>query len=105
MPSSFREDEISYNVNLPTREFMYTVDQICLMLDVNKETLVNKILWFQGRSPGKPVGYLVATNIAAPDKKPVWRVSESAFRSWMRHKKIRFNDPEELGRRLKRSKR
>lgn len=102
--NSFKEDELNYQVRLPTREFMYTVDQICFMLDISKDDAVKKVLWFSGRSVGKPNHRLITVNIAAPDQSPIWRVSETSFRTWMKVKRIQFNDPEVRGRVLRRQR-
>lgn len=90
--NSFSEDEIDSEVNLPAREFMFTVDQIALMLDISKKSLEDEFLFFHGRSVGSRRGRLIAINIATPEMKPVWRVSETSFKVWMRYKGIRFTE-------------
>ncbi|AKJ71853.1 hypothetical protein TIN4_56 [Tsukamurella phage TIN4] len=90
--NSFSEDLIEPEVNLPAREFMFTLDQIALMLDVSRKSLEDNFLFFHGRSAGSRRGRLIAVNIATPEMKPVWRVSETAFKVWMRYKGIVFTE-------------
>lgn len=91
--SIWEEDIMESEVNLPAREFFYTLDQVCQMLDVSQKYLIEKIIYFKGRSPGRPGARLPATNIAPPDESPVWRVGETDFKLWMRKKGIAFRDP------------
>lgn len=90
--NSFDEDVIESEVNLPAREFMFTLDQIAIMLDVSQKFLESDVIFFHGRSVGSRRMKLTAINIALPDKSPVWRVSETAFKIWLRHKGIQFTE-------------
>jgi hypothetical protein len=88
---NFREDEMDFDVNFPPREFMYTIPQICLMLDVNRKYFDERVGFYRGRSVGRGVGMLRCVNIAGADATPLWRVSETDFKLWLRHKGIAFN--------------
>lgn len=90
MSSSFDEDLFEQEVVLPPREFMYTLEQIAQMLDVSFAFLKEDVVFFRGRSAGSKRGKMEATNIAAPDKPPVWRVGETNFMLWMRARGITF---------------
>lgn len=100
---SFLEDSISYEVRLPPREFMYTVDQVCLMLDVNRKYFDERIAFYRGRTTGRARSRLNVVNIAAPEAKPLWRISETDYKLWMRTKGIVFYD-EKNGRVISRSR-
>ncbi|AER26596.1 helix-turn-helix DNA binding domain protein [Gordonia phage Amore2] len=90
--NSFDEDAIESEVNLPAREFLFSLDQIAQMLDVSMKYLTGNIIFFYGRSIGSRKGKLLSVNIAAPGDNPVWRVAEMEFKSWMRYRKIRFTE-------------
>lgn len=67
---------------LPPRLFLYTLDQIGDMLQVDPKKLVH----FDGRSVGvRPPDKILARNIAPAGTTPEWRVSEDEFIRWMRH--------------------
>lgn len=71
---------------LPPRLFLYTVDQILDMLQMDDP---RKILYYDGRSVGVPPrDRMMAKNVAPADEKPEWRVDEVEFIRWMRHKNI-----------------
>lgn len=90
--SSFEDDVFAPEVNFPRREFFYTIQQVCLMVDVSQKHLEERVLFFWGRSTGSQRGRLKAINIAAPDAKPIWRVSETDFKIWLRTKGIKFSE-------------
>lgn len=93
MANSFREDLLRNEVRLPAREFLFSLEQICQMLDCSQEFLEKEILYFAGRSVGARRNRLYAVNIASAESKPVWRVSETEFKVWMRTKRIKFTEP------------
>lgn len=90
--SSFDEDLMAPEVNFPSREFFYTLDQVCQMLDVSRDYLTTKVAFFYGRSTGSMRHRLKVVNIAAPDQKPIWRVAETDFKLWLRVKGIKFSE-------------
>lgn len=78
-------------VGLPFRAFMYTVDQISLMTEIEEKRIREDILHYEGRSPGaRPNDKLKSINIALREDKPDWRVSEQELIRWMRVKGIRY---------------
>lgn len=80
-------------IGLPTRVFLFTVDQLSVMIDVKEETILRSYLYFEGRSIGsRQKSLMVARNIAQPDQKPDWRVAEREFIRWMRFKGYRYYD-------------
>lgn len=77
-------------VGMPPRVFLYTLDQIGVMLDLN-ETALARHVYFEGRSVGaRKRGYMIARNIAPPDAKPEWRIAEREFVRWMKFKGFRY---------------
>ena len=78
-------------IGIPTRVFLFTVDQISVMLDVDEKHILNTYLYFEGRSTGsRKKGLMVAINIAPPEEKPEWRIAEREFIRWMRVKGYRY---------------
>jgi len=86
----FNRDVIRGEVELPIREFMYTLDQIAYMLDTTIPIL-QKSLYYRGRSRGSNRGMLVAVNISLPQQRPEWRVPENNFITWMTYHKISYS--------------
>jgi hypothetical protein len=80
----------STTVGLPSRPFLYTIDQLSVILAV-AEDKVKKRLWYSGREVGaQPRDKLLAINIAEPEEKPEWRVAERELVRWMRRHGIKF---------------
>jgi len=78
-------------VGLPYRPFLYTVDQIAVILEVDPKVILRDYLYFEGRSIGSRHKHLmIARNIAPPESKPEWRVAERELIRWMRHKGFRY---------------
>lgn len=78
-------------IGLPPRTFLYTLDQISVMLDLPVRALKESHLYFEGRSTGSRKNDLMTCrNIAATGEKPEWRIAEREFTRWMRTKGFRF---------------
>ena len=74
-------------IGMPTRVFLYTVDQLSVMLDLDEATIKRSYLFFEGRSTGvRARDLMTARNIAQPGEKPDWRIAEREFIRWMRYK-------------------
>lgn len=75
-------------VGLPVRTFLYTLEQIAYMLNLDEATFVRRgFLHFTGVSIGTPPPDLIAArNIAQPDADPIWRVSEQELVRWLKRK-------------------
>lgn len=83
MPTDGHE-EAKKKVGLPPRPFLYTVDQIGVLLSLTEQSLRARYLWYEGRNVGKPdPNKMIARNIAGPDDTPDWRVSERELVRWM----------------------
>jgi hypothetical protein len=78
-------------IGLPTRVFLFTLDQISVMTDISEKTLRGSHVFYQGRSIGsRKKSLLLAVNIAPEDEKPDWRITEREFIRWMRVKGFRY---------------
>lgn len=75
---------------LPTRVFLYTIDQIAVMLDQPVGTVTNQYIFYVGRSTGRWTKDLMqARNIAPSGEKPSWRVPERELLKWFKYKGFR----------------
>lgn len=84
-------------VGLPPRLFLYSVDQIGTILDVNITKLTTWI-FYEGRSIGAHnFDQMTARNIAPRDEKPEWRVSEQELIRFLKRKGFRYYDRGFLG--------
>lgn len=80
-----------HKVGLPPRPFLYTLDQIAAILSIREDTVRTRYIWYDGRSVGvRRKQEMLARNIADPDEKPDWRVSEQEFIRWMQFKGFKF---------------
>lgn len=78
-------------IGLPPRPFLYTLDQIASMTGIGEQTLKARHVWFDGRSIGSFQPHdLRARNIARPEDKPDWRVSEKDLIHWMKAKGFKY---------------
>lgn len=77
-------------IGMPTRVFLYTIDQLGVMLDLSERQIKEQYVYFDGRSIGsRRKDLMIARNIAPSDQKPEWRVAEREFVRWMRVKGYR----------------
>lgn len=80
-------------IGLPPRVFLYTIDQLGVMLDLSEKTIRGSYLYFEGRSVGaRRKDLMIARNIAPATEKPDWRVAEREFIRWMKVKGFRHYD-------------
>lgn len=78
-------------VMLPYRPFLFTLDQISVLINTDVPSLIKSHLHLEGRSIGSRTKHrMLARNIAAPDEKPDWRVAERELVRWMRLKGFRY---------------
>ena len=80
-----------YYPRLPERQFLYTLDQVAMILEVEEKS-ISRILWYRDRDPGpKPPDKMAAVNIMPEGEKPEWRVPESSLKMWFKSKGIRLS--------------
>ena len=74
------------SIGLPPVTFLFTIDQIASMINVEEQTVKTSYLYFMGRTTGlKKRSHMIAVNIAAePNDKADWRVSHQEFVAWLR---------------------
>lgn len=78
-------------IGLPPRPFLYTIDQLAVMLDVPDHEIHTRYIYHQGRDVGiKKPDVMGAVNIAQPKQKPEWRVTEREFLRWMKFKGFKY---------------
>lgn len=81
------------SVGLPARVFLYTIDQISVMLDLSEKVIKDSYLFYEGRTVGtKRRDLILARNIAPDNEKPEWRVTERELIRWMKVKGFRYYD-------------
>lgn len=88
-------------IGLPSRPFMYTLDQIASLVSLPESTLRTNYVFFNGRSTGVRHNYLMtAVNIAAREEgaTPEWRVLETEFIRWLRNRGFELYDTPRLRR-------
>jgi hypothetical protein len=80
-------------VQLPPRLFLYTMDQVAVILDVTIDQVRQHLAYYEGRSVGRSRKEEIRfRNIAAPDEKPDWRVTEHDLVRWLKFKGYKFYD-------------
>src|SRR4051794_40780658 len=74
-------------IGLPLRPFLYSLDQLSVLLDVPEPTLRANYVHYEGRSIGAATRHLmIARNISPPDNKPEWRIAEREVVRWLKFK-------------------
>jgi len=78
-------------LGIPPRPFLYTLDQISVLLDVGEAALKSGYIFYEGRSIGaRTRDLMIARNIAPANAKPDWRVAERELVRWMKYKGFRY---------------
>jgi hypothetical protein len=73
-------DKERKEVGLPSRIFLFTLDQVSSMLNVDEAKLRREYLYYAGRSVGRqPLRTMFAANIAPKELPAEWRVSDREF--------------------------
>lgn len=80
------------SIDLPPRVFLYTLDQLCTILEVPDASLRKNHLYFEGRSIGrKPPDRMRAVNLVEDkDRRPDWRVADHELIRWLKYKGFRY---------------
>lgn len=74
-------------IGLPIRPFLYTLDQVAELLQVQLPRLKSNYLHYEGRHVGvRPYDKLRSHNIAPDGDKPDWRITEMELVRWLRFK-------------------
>lgn len=75
------------DMGLPLKVFLYTLDQIATMIEIDVKTLKTSYIHYVHRSIGARQHPLMeARNIAPDGEKPDWRIAENEFVRWLRYK-------------------
>ncbi len=81
-----RPDNSPESVGLPPITFLYTLDQVASMVNMDLETFTLTYVWYHNRSTG--VRYprnMVARNLAEPHETPDWRIAQAEFIRWLKY--------------------
>lgn len=73
-------------IELPLREFLYTLDQLALILNISQNMLATQYVYFEGVSAGTRTGRMSARDISQDPGRRDWRVAESSFRAFLRRR-------------------
>lgn len=81
-------------VGLPPRPFLYTLDQIAVILDVQQDRLERQYIYFEGRMTGvRSLRRLLARDMNPdPRFRPDWRVAEQELIRWMKLMGFKYYD-------------
>lgn len=78
-------------VGLPLRPFLWTLDQIATIINLELRTIQIHYVYYDNRSTGpKSRSQLMARNIAPPGKDAEWRVAHDELIRWLKTKGFRF---------------
>lgn len=76
---------------LPPRPFLYALDQIAALLNIEEEQLRRHYIFFERRSTGIRYPDLIrAVNVAPEVARVKWRVTENELKRWMQYKGFRY---------------
>lgn len=80
------------SVGLPKRAFLFTLDQIAMMVGTPQVNLVKTSIYFYGLDQGtQPKDRMMARDILSGDPSgPDWRVAEPEFVRWMRGRGFKY---------------
>ena len=84
------ENNTAGKLNLPVRTFMYTIDQMAVVMSL-REITVKRYLHYDGRTFGpRRKDMIRVVNIALDGEAPVWRASETEFVRFLKYKGFKF---------------
>jgi phage antirepressor YoqD-like protein len=80
-------------IGMPVRPFLYTVDQVCTLLQIKENTLRKLWLYYDRRSTGpRRRDLLLVHDISPEGVDPEWRCTERELIRWLRARGIRVVD-------------
>ena len=83
-------------MDVPLRVFLWTVDQIAVMLNVRPNQM-SAYIYYEGRSTGsRSIHLMIARNISPPGEKAEWRIAENEMKRWLKVKGFRFYEASRL---------
>lgn len=78
-------------VGMPVRVFMYTVDQISVMTQIDEASLHRSYIYHEGRDVGSRKAHeMLARNVAPPGEKAEWRIVDREFIRWLKGRGFRY---------------
>lgn len=89
--SRYQGESERRSVGLPSRPFLYTIDQVAQLLAVSEQYVKLEYAYWEGSSIGIPSSdRVVFRNIAPRGASPEWRCSEREIIRFLRHKGYRY---------------
>lgn len=81
-------------VGLPPRPFLYTLDQLSVLLNVDQKRVETQYIYYEGRSTGVMSTRLLLARNIEPDRnaRPDWRVAERELIRWMKVMGFKYYD-------------
>ena len=85
-------DDHRDKVGLPPRAFLYTIDQIAAMIEVDLVAMKRRYIHFEGKTLGgkRPEKMLARTLEPESGRASDWRVTEREFIRWLQFKGFRL---------------
>jgi hypothetical protein len=90
--ASLDSDEERGRIGLPPLLFLFTLEQICSMIQVDMTSLMRNHLWYTGVTPGMPMRRQMRAVNVGEHKEPIWRVSQRDFVSWAKRQGFKVSD-------------
>jgi hypothetical protein len=89
--SEWKGENDRISVGLPTRPFLYSIDQVAMLLCVSEKYVTHEYGHWTGRSIGIPSSDRIEfRNIAPEGASPEWRCSERELIRFLRHKGYKY---------------
>lgn len=81
-------------IQLPLVQFLFTLDQVAMLLNITETDLAQRYLFFEGVSTGISRGRMRARDISPTPDRRDWRVGYSEFRLFLTTKGYRVVEPD-----------
>lgn len=89
--SDTRDEIHRKDVGLPSRPFLYTIDQVAQLMSISEEVVKREFAHWDGRSVGIPnKDRIIFRNIMPNGATPEWRCSERELIRFLRHKGFKY---------------
>jgi len=78
-------------IGIPLRPFLWTLDQIATIINLDVRTVKIHYVYYEGRSTGGVTrSKMIARNISPRDQPAEWRVAHEEMLRWLKSKGFRF---------------
>lgn len=77
----------SKSVGIPFKSFLYTLEQVADMIQVDLVSFQKKYVHYDSRTPGiKRADKFFARNVSPMGEKPEWRITDTEVLRWFKSK-------------------